>query len=216
VRQVIRLFSNTRFAALTSLALLSACANNQKSVIPLTDISTRECAASFDLSKAVALAFDGKREFIQSTDIDETTPCVKGANGAALYVVYALPASDVPYVISVSSLAAGSTMFAPRVMMLGGDGAVKREFSGSAIEFRGSGLGVMIRNHADETYLVIASDPAVAGHTNSRIVEATQVYTGSTGYGTYQVHTGTDTNEAYTLAHNGRVAVTLTPIEKPK
>jgi hypothetical protein len=213
---VIRFLKKGRFAALTSLALLSACANSQKSAIPLTDISTRECAASFDLSKAVVVAFDGKKEFTQSTDINETTPCVKGANGAAVYVVYALPASDAPYVIGVSSLAAGSTMFAPRVLMLGGDGAVKREFSGSAIEFRGNGLGVMIRSHADETYLVVASDPTVAGQTNSRIVEATQVYTGSTGYGTYQVHTGTDTNENYTMAHNGRVAITLTPIEKPK
>lgn len=213
---MIRFTTKMRFAALTSLALLSACASDQKSVVPLTDISTRECAASFDLSKAGVLAFDGKKEFTQSTDINETTPCVKNASGAAVYVVYALPASDASYVIGVSSLAAGTTMFALRVMMLGGDGAVKREFAGSAIEFRGNGLGVMIRSHADETYLVVTSDPAVAGQTNSRIVEATQVYTGYSGYGTYQVHTGTDTNESYILAHNGRVAVTLTPIEKPK
>jgi hypothetical protein len=212
---MIRPAEKVRFAALASLALLSACASNQKSIAPVTDISARDCAASFDLSKAAALAFDGKKESTQSIDINETTPCVKGAAGSAVYVAYSLPASPAPYVIGVSSIAAGPTMFAPHVMMLGSDGAVKREFSGSAIEFRGDGLSVIFRNHADETYLVVASDPAVAGKTNSRIVEATQVYTGSTGFATYQIHTGTDMNQDYMLAHNGRVAITLTPIEKP-
>ena len=213
---MIRFARTRRLSALAGLALLSACANSGKAPPPLTDISARECAAAPDLSKAVPLAFDGKKETVQTADIADTTPCMKSAAGAALYVAYVLPRSDIPYVIAVASPALGMTLFAPHVMLLASDGTVRRDYAGKQVEFRGAGLGVQVRNHADETYLVVASDPASVGGTTSRINEATHVNYGSTGYATYQIHTGSESQDTYTYAHNGRVTVTLTLIEPAK
>lgn len=205
----------TRLTALASFALLSACAT-PKAPPPVTDISSRTCAATPDLSKAVPLAFDGKKETVQTVDIADTTPCMKSAAGAAVYVAYVLPQSDMPYVIAVASPALGATLFAPHVMLLANDGTVRREYAGKEVEFRGTGLGVQVRYHPDEAYLIVASDPASVGSATSRINEATHVNYGSTGYATYQIHTGSESQDTYTYAHNGRVTVTLTPIEPPK
>lgn len=204
-----------RLAALAGAALLSACAV-EKMPEPVTSITARDCAASPDLSKAVALAFDPKDETKQVADIAEATPCMTSAAGPAMYLAYALPQSDAAYVVGVASPARGTTLFAPHVMLLGADGSVKREYSGKQLEFRGEGLGVRVRNHADEAYLVVASDPGSVGQGTTRINEATQVTTGSTGYATYQIHTGSESQDSYTYAHNGRVIVTITPIAPAK
>jgi hypothetical protein len=98
-------------------------------------------------------------------------------------------------------------------LLLGGDGGVRREFSGQALQFRGTGLGAVLRSHPDETYLVVESDPSMVGKTDSRIADETQVYTVSSGYGAYQVHTGTETHPTFTYSHNGRIEITLTPLK---
>jgi Maltose operon periplasmic protein precursor (MalM) len=203
-----------RLGALAPLALLAACAT--KSLPAITDISAHQCAASPDLGSAVGIAFDGAKEAQVKTDISDASPCLKYAAGSGLYAAYALPKADAPYVLSVMSIAQGDTLLVPRVMMLASDGSVKREFSGPQIDYRGNGVGTMFRSHADETYMVVASDAAAAGKTNQRIEEATQVYTGATAYGTYQVHTGSDTMRTFNLSHNGHLEVTLTPIAPPK
>jgi hypothetical protein len=205
-----------RLAVLAGLCLLGACATPGKTPPPITDLSSRQCAAAPDLAKANALAWDAKKETTQDAEISEATPCMKGASGVALYVVYALPQTDAAYVIGVASPAQGSTLFAPHVMLLASDGSIKREYSGKQLEFHGDGLGVRVRNHSDEAYLVVASDPTVVGSATTRINEATQVSYGSTGYATYQVHTGSESQDTYNYAHNGKVVVTLTPIEPPK
>jgi hypothetical protein len=207
-----------RLAALAGMALLGACATAEKVVTPVTDISGRECAATPDLSKAAALAFKPKDETAQTVDIAATgtTPCIKTAGGPAFYVAYALPQTDANYVIGVDSAAQGMTMFAPHVMLLGADGSVKREYSAATMEFRRQGIGISMRNHAGESYLVVASDPTAVGKSELRINEATQVYYGSVGAGTYQVHTGSESEDKYVYAHNGRLVVTITPIDPPK
>lgn len=195
------------------LAPLAGCNATVNAPPPITDISTRQCGAAFDLSKPAPVTFDGQKEWTVDTDINETTPCIAAAGGSAVYTTFQLPQISTPYVISVMSLVEGSTVFVPRVLLLGGDGGVRREFSGQALQFRGTGLGAVLRSHPDETYLVVESDPSMVGKTDSRIADETQVYTVSSGYGAYQVHTGTETHPTFTYSHNGRIEITLTPLK---
>jgi hypothetical protein len=204
-----------KIAALAVAALLGGCAGEQGPP-PLTALPVHDCAAAPDLSKAAALVLDPKDDTERIVDIAAATPCVKTASGDALYVVYSLPQTSAPYVIGVASPAMGATLFAPHVMLLAADGTVKREYSGDQLEFHGDGLGVRVRNHGDEAYLVIASDPGAVGRSTTRINEATRVGYGSTGTATFEIHTGSESRDTYTYAHNGRVTVTLTPIAPSK
>ncbi|MBI3676191.1 MAG: hypothetical protein HY243_06200 [Proteobacteria bacterium] len=205
-----------RFATLSVFALLCGCATGPKALAPLTTISAKECAAAPDLSTAAPLIFDGKKEGSVAFEIGDTAPCLKNSAGAALYKVFALPPTDVPYILDVTSVAAGRTLFAPHVMLLASDGSLRRDYAGQAAEFRSTGLSVIVRSHVGEAYLVVASDPAMVGKTTDRILEATQVTTGSTGYATYQIHTGSEATNTYVFAHNGEVSVTLTPLPPTK
>ena len=205
-----------RFATLSVFVLLGGCATGPKALAPLTEIPARECATAPDLSNAAPLVFDGKKDSELTVDIGDTTPCLRNSAGTALYKVFALPPGDVPYVLGVTSVAAGTTLFAPHVMLLASDGGVRRDFAGQTAEFRNNGLGVIVRSHAGESFLVVASDPTMVGKTTDRILEATQVTTGSTGYATFQIHTGSEATNTYVFAHNGQVIVTLTPLPSVK
>ncbi len=192
---------------LVLLAPLAGCSATLNAPPPVTDISARQCGAAFDLSKPSPMTFDGGKEWSFATDINEAAPCIASAGGSALYATFALPQISTPYVISVTSLVEGSTLFVPRILLLGADGGVRREFSGQALQFRGTGLGTVLRSHPDETYLVVESDPSMVGKTDSRIAEETQVYTVSAGYGAYQIHTGSEARPTFTYSHNGSVLI---------
>ncbi|MBV9992444.1 MAG: hypothetical protein JOZ72_14275 [Alphaproteobacteria bacterium] len=209
-------FRTYRLAALSSLCLLGACAVQERPLPPLTTLSGRQCAASADIATAAVLLYKTKDETKQVVDMADAMPCLKTASGAALYVVYGLPQTDEPYVIGVASTSRGGTLFAPQVMLLAGDGSVKRTFPGKQMEFRGEGYGVRIPKHGDEAYIVVASDPATVGSSTSRINDATQVTYASNGYATYAIHSGTESQDTYIYAHNGRVTVTVTSLVPPK
>lgn len=209
--------SPRRGAMLCGALTLSACATGKDvSPPPLVDISQRECAAAPDLSQATPLVFNAKKETPQSTAIDASTPCLKGPAGNSLYAVYLLPASEEPYVIDVASVPMGTTVLAPRAMLLGADGTLKRQFSGEAVTHRGNAFSILTRRHDDERYLVVASDAAGVGKSDTRISESTTVTTASTGMVTYQIHSGDEAKTTYNFAHNGKIVVSLTPLTPAK
>ena len=104
-------------------------------------------------------------------------------------------------------------------MLLDDSGRVTRDVKSGSFVFRGNELTTLLRNRAEERYLLVESDPAFVGKRFERTVEETQVYTGYTGFSTYQIHTGTDTSQQLIYTANGQVSVTLSalpPPEKPK
>jgi pimeloyl-ACP methyl ester carboxylesterase len=105
-----------------------------------------------------------------------------------------------------------ATLLALRVLLYGSDGSLKREFSRRQIVFRGSALSVIFRGHADERYLVVASDPAAVGHQLSQVRDVTQG-TMMAAYPFYfYVYSGTDATLKNILSQNGRVTVSLRPL----
>jgi hypothetical protein len=205
----------SRISAVAALVALGGCV--QQSAPPaLTDISAHVCAATPDLSRATALAFDEKNELVLKAEITDISPCMKIGSGSGLYAVYALPPASAPYVISVISMAQGSTLLVPRVLLVGPDGTVKREFSGDQVSYRNGGMGAVLRSHAGEAYVIVVSDPEAAGKTDSRVEEATHVSTSAYRYGSFQIHTGTDKTQTFNLSYNGHIEITLTPLTPAK
>jgi hypothetical protein len=208
-------------AALACLAL-AACATPAPPPPPLLAVSGADCSATPDLSKAASLQLPAKAgdEKPVAVTFDGETACLLSAAGSkSFYRIFALPSDAPPYTILISSQPFGYGIFAPHLMMLDNAGAVTREIKSGAFVFRGNELTALLRSHAEERYLLVASDPDSLGKQFARITEQTQVYAGSTGTAIYEIHTGTDTNNQLIYTANGKVSVTLAllpPPQKPK
>lgn len=204
-----------RIAAVALAALLLAGCSSAPVPPPMLSIDADNCAAQPDLAQAQALvlAKDADDAKPVATTFDAKTACFAPTPGAkALYRVFALPQETADYTVSVASAPFGQGIFAPDVSLLDADGKVLRTIPREKFVFRGNALTILFRSHPDEHYLLVSSDPNELGKTFERTQEATQVYTGSTGFGTYQIHTGTDTTNQYIYTANGNVSVTLMPI----
>ena len=202
----------TSLAALLYGVGMSASAAQSEGPPPLIDLAGRQCATTPDFTHALSLANDPNKEKETKTDIGASMPCLQGANGASVYVVYALPPADTHYTVNVASNLSGHTLFAPRVTLYGADGTLRREFAGTAIVFRGNTLCVLFRSHEDERYLVVSSDPTVVGQRSSRITDSTMMAGAMAGPVIFQIHTGSEAKSDFTYAHNGSITITLAPL----
>lgn len=207
-------FGARSFAALMLIGFVAGCSTPEAGPPPLLDLTAAQCGSIPDLMGATKLAYNPEKNGNKTTArITAVSACFKDTSGPSLYAAYELPSSSTSYIVRVASEPEGKTLLALRVLLYGADGSVKREFSGKQIVFRGSVLSVIFRSHDDERYLVVASDPAAVGHTDSRVQEATQSYMAATGVGFYSnIYTGSDVVRKNILSHNGRVIVSLEPL----
>ncbi len=183
---------------------------------PVFDLKDRQCASAPDLTTARALAFDGKRSKSHDVVFDTATACLTTDNGPVLYQMFKLPASTVPYTVSVASEPVDGTLFVPHLQLLDESGARKREYTGNDAMFRGEGMAIIFRAHADETYLLLASEPTHANKQISRVQETTHAYMMSTGTAMFMVYTGDDATRTLTYAHSGEIEITFDPLPQPK
>jgi len=198
--------------------LLAACASNGVVPPPMLAVTAENCAAKPDLTLAQPLILADKPgdEKPVATSFDAQSPCYESSPGVkSYYRIFQMPAGTVSYTVSVASTPFGQGVFAPDVALLDGNGNKLREIARQNFVFRGSDLTTLFRNHPEERYLLVWSDPDGLGKTFELTKEATQVYTGSTGFSTYQIHTGTDTTSQYIYTANGNVTITLVPIPAP-
>ncbi|HUC67921.1 MAG TPA: hypothetical protein VMA53_21065 [Stellaceae bacterium] len=194
-----------RLMLLASLALAEGCAAPPP---PLLDISNHACATSPDLISAAPLTLsDPRRPDTVKRRIDDTAPCLETAQGKSLYAAFRLPDSAAPFMIGVRSIPIGQGLLVPRLLLLDGTGAVKREIGQDSLEFRADTLTALIRSHPDERYLVVASTPQAVGQEDARIVETTTATTVTFGRYASTVHSGLDTTHRYIFAHGGLVTV---------
>jgi hypothetical protein len=173
------------------------------------------CAVAPDLTKATLLALrqDGaKKDSTVKVTIDETAPCLLEHGARSLYAVFALPESKSEYVIGIESMMLESGVFAPRLALLGPDGALLREIPQDAFLFHGSVLSVQVRHHPNERFLLLASQPEKAGQIFRQAHANVTANYG--GYGiTY--YTGEDVTRQYFYSHSGIVTVSIGPVPDP-
>ncbi len=198
--------SAPRLAALAALlALLAGCAAPPP---PLLDISKHVCTPAPELISATPVPLgDPRRPDVVKLQIDDTAHCLETPEGKSLYGAFRLPDSPTPYMIAVRSTPVGQGLFVPRLLLLDGTGAVRREIGRDSLEFRGPTLTALIRSHPDERYLVVASTPKAVGETESRIVERTQAATAAANGAYFTIYGGTDTAQTFVYDHGGLITV---------
>jgi len=193
--------------ALPALALF-ACAHK---VPPVTSLDGRVCVEHPELLGSRPLEIEKPA----TVEVDGQTPCLEPPGAApAAYLVFKLPETAEPGILTVSSRRVGETLFAPRLMLLDGDGNVTREQPLRSFMFRGSALADKVRLHPGERYLVVASDPAAVGKQESRIVSSTNTSAAVAGPVIFTMTTGNEAHDAFTYAHNGSVTVAVRPLPK--
>jgi hypothetical protein len=162
------------------------------------------------LANASPLLFDPKKENASIAILDGHSNCLEERGGErSLYRVFALPHVTTPYIITVAVQRWGNTILAPRIMLLDGAGAIKRETAHADFVFRGDSLSTLLRSHADENYLVLSSDTTARGQSVSRITETLSVGAVAAGPAIFALYTGTETTSNLSLAPVGTVAITL-------
>lgn len=200
-----------RRLAVAGLALVSAgCVTPRIGPPPLLRIADRHCTPHPNFAAASTIAYDtSRRRGEADTRITASSACFADRAGPSLYAVYRLPSLPVAYLIRVASMPEGAALLAPRVLLYGPDGTLKRRLSGRRVVFRGDALSVIFRSHIEERYLVVASDPTVIGHQISRIEDTVQ---GGAAYVypyVVAVNTGADVTVNNVLSYNGRITVSL-------
>jgi hypothetical protein len=179
----------------------------------MVDFSALSCAAKPELSGAVPLRFDPKKETVSNAILDGKAGCLEAANGTrVLYKVFELPQTDAPYIVRLTAAPWGDTILAPRAQFLDSDGGAKRSTGHADFTFRGNTLAAFLRSHADEKFLVVSSDPDVLGTSVSRINESVRTQAMSTGMVFFTMYTGSDTATNLVLSPAGNVGVTLSPV----
>jgi len=204
-------------SAFAMAAVLGGCATPLKGPPPVVDLSTRSCAATADLSHAIALnlptgsSHDGSSAAVT---IDDNASCLAYADGGrSLYAALKLPATDSEYLISVEAMMLINGVFAPRLSLLNEAGLTLRDIPNDAFVFRGNVLSVQIRSHPGERYLLLASQPEKAGQSFLQAQESLrQTYV---GYGA-TIYTGVDVTNQYRFTHSGIVTVSVGPIPEAK
>jgi hypothetical protein len=203
-------------ATLAAVLALAGCATPPPDVQPVLNVLQDSCPASPALGGAVETVstIDGDSEKPATATLDLQSPCVTTTDGKALYAVFGLPDGG-PYTIRVSSVPQGSSILAPRAVVLDGNGQVMREVPVTSFMFRGATFAALYRSHPGERYLVVRSDVASAGKPLSRVMERTRETVASTGYATFIIYTGSDLPMNTTWSLNGKVLVSVVA-DKPK
>src|SRR5579884_2290766 len=124
-------------ALLTMPVLLALCGCAKTVDFPPTiTLGARVCPRQIDTSQAKSLAISGKAV---SVEVDANFPCVAGAdNEVSLYTAFRLPQSQREYFISVTSQPRGSSLFAPKAMLLDAQGTVLRQIPRDTFVFHGN------------------------------------------------------------------------------
>ena len=212
--------STSAIAVLSFVLLggLSACTTNMGPEPVLTlFLDGRACAKDADLAMPRALALATNKAV--TVAVDEKMPCLTDSSGdPSVYTVFSLPQAMEEFLVSITSMPQGLTLFAPRVMMLDESGRAMREITRDTFVFHGPALYLGLRVRQGERFLVVASDPKVVGQKVSHIQSATQANTlaAVTAAGAFyvNVYTGSEMASDYTYAHNGSIVVAATPVPK--
>ena len=194
-------------------AALAACAA-APALPPILSLDGHPCAERPDLVGAEDLPLDAGHPVKRAFDADAA--CLETAgSGKSVYAVFRLPQSGEPYLLSVTSAPVGETLFSPRLVLLDGQGEILRRVPRDDFMFHGTSLYAGLRAAPAERYLVVASDPASIGQQVSHIVGDSRMIPVPVGIGAVaMIHSGSETQQFFTYAHNGSVTIVAQPMPK--
>jgi hypothetical protein len=207
---MIRLRLIARGGTLLAALALSACAPSPP---PITSLEGRACTPAPDFTTARPLRLDSNNRV--TVDLDQNASCSQTSDGAlSAYVLFSLPDSLEPYLVTVTSQSQGQTLFAPRLLVLDGLGNPLREMPRSSFQYHGAALYLGIRIYPGEKYVMVASDPRAVGQQVSQLRAGTQANTVASGGIYFTYYTGFEANQIFTFAFNGKVTVSAEPMPK--
>lgn len=191
---------------------LPGCA--KKVDVPVTvSLVDKNCSTGFDVAKAKPLSVGA--DPLRVT-VDVNAPCFAGNEGASLYAAFALPRSNKEYFISITSNSTNDGILAPRALLLDKQGHIVREIGRDSFVFHGTALYAGVRIHADEDYLIVASDPRSVGQTVSQTIDTTQAHVVSAGVVYATVFTGSTATKNMTYSHTEVIAIEAKPVPDNK
>jgi hypothetical protein len=177
----------------------------------MTSLAEGPCAETPDLAAARPVYLSADKPV--TVDLDRGAACLVLPDGArGICAVFALPESPTAYLVTVSSLPQGETLFSPRATILDASGATVQELQRDAFMFHGATLSVAFRTHGRERFVVVMSDPRSVGQQRPQLqagVQATPIVAGPV---IFYSHSGWEKSQNYTYAHNGRISVSAQPI----
>ncbi len=195
----------------SAILLLSGCAHAPPP--PMLSISQTSCDTSPDMQHAEPIAYNEKDESSISAQFNEKSTCLQSGSGAkSLYKLYRLPNAQAPYSISIVSVPTEVSVFVPHIAIFDGNGALVREIPRDSLTFRNGNLSALFRSHANDSYLLLASDVDQVGKSSQQILETTRTDMFCAGTAFITVHTGDDRSRQLMYSHNGSVEITLAPI----
>lgn len=192
-------------------SLLAACATGP--VIPppmaILEYTGVDCATAPDLGAALSLTPDKERA-LYSVSAPASHGCLIRAEGDNTpYVAFALPADHADKTIIVGSSLEPLRIQSPSVAILDRGGQVTRTFRPDEYMYRGAVYSVQFRPRADEAYVLVTADPSRIGQRYDSITVGVFTTTVSTGYGTSQWRTGTETAQSRVFSWEGTVQVSV-------
>lgn len=126
--------------------------------------------------------------------------------------VFLLPDSAESYLLDVTSVPRGATLFSPQLVLLNAGGSIERQVPRESFLFHGETLRAAVRARPQERYLVVASDAASVGRPAWRFGASTQSFAVPLGAGFFTVHGGSEQTSELMHAHNGRIVVHAAPL----
>lgn len=194
-----------------AVLLLSGCAHSPPP--PMLAVTQTSCDALPDVQHAQPIVYNEKDEVSVSAQFDEKSACLQTALGVkSLYKVFRLPDAQTPYTIAIVSVPTEVSVFVPRITILDAKGASVLEIPRDSLTFRNGNLSALFRSHANDSYLLLASDADQIGKSSQQILETTKTEMFAAGTALITVHTGDDQTRQLVYSHNGSVEITLSPL----
>lgn len=173
------------------------------------EYSRLDCAASPDLGTAISLTPD-KEQALYTVNAPASAGCLTRAEGGTTpYVAFALPTDHADKTIIVGASLEALRIQSPAVAILDRAGQVTRTFRPDEYMYRGSVYSVQFRPRENEAYVLVTADPSRVGQRYDAITVGVVTTTVTTGYGTSQWRSGTETAQSRVFSWEGTVQVSI-------
>lgn len=199
-----------------AMLLAAGCATAPPPPPPMVDLQAENCVSKPEIGHAITMVLDKNQEGGATTEIGAGSPCFEQQGAKGLYAVFALPQETSPAIVTISSIPLGSGVFAPHVVLLDEQGAPLREIARDKFQFHGTALSTLFREHPEDRYVLVVSDPSAVGQSFTKVTETTSQYVGTTGTAVFILYTGDDYSNGFVYTHNGTITVSVAPVPNTK
>lgn len=193
----------------------SACAT--RSPAPMTQVAS-PCDRHWQVRDAEPLALDAARP--QVLRMDDRRRCGFRDDGSvATYAVFALPAYQAPWRLSLESLIDGQSLFALEAFTLDEHGTVRRSLPLDRFVMRGDRLQANLffgQEDAADRFLLVRSAPESVGRAERQMVSSSFFLPIVNAVLPVIYVQGTESERRYTYSHGGLVQLTAASQTPPR